>query len=133
MSEPPTPGWKIPQFEKKFCNLNFFDSNGGHGDDSMRCLHSHDQYRHFKVPIMWFKATEEVYYCSSTSDKENFQEKKWRCKRKRCAKKSSSKSKRGKRTKKKRKQTIILTKQSERNQQVKMIVCLFALCVVICV
>ena len=75
MSEPPTPGWKIPQFEKKFCNLNFFDSNGGHGDDSMRCLHSHDQYRHFKVPIMWFKATEEVYYCSNTSDKENFQEK----------------------------------------------------------
>ena len=35
--------------------------------------------------------------------------------------------------KKKRKQTIILAKQSERNQQVKMIVCLFAPCVVICV
>ena len=42
MSEPPTPGWKILQFEKKFCNLNFLGSNGGHGDDSVRCLHSTD-------------------------------------------------------------------------------------------
>ena len=75
LGEPPTPGWKIPQFEKNF-KLNFFGSNGDHGDDCVRCLHSTDQFGRCTVSIMRLKTAKEVYNCFNTPKFKCFPKKK---------------------------------------------------------